>query len=120
MSKGWLIMCIVSGVVAISVSADDGRKRLEPDQVTIRNYEQYVAQVEYDLPVGTAFKDVEKYLSDNGIEYGYAPTEGCLKFMIKKIYSAFFIFITDLQIRIYISEEAGVTSIKSRLVNTAF
>lgn len=121
MKKILLVLCFISGMgIALPMNADDGQERIEPDQVNIRNYEQFIAQIEHDLPVGTSFKDVEKYLLDNGIEYGYASSEGCLQFLIKKIYSAFFVFITDLQIKIYVSEEAGVTDIKSRLIETAF
>ena len=116
----FLLLYIIVSMVAIPVNADDGQKRMEPHQVNIRNYEQYVEQLKHDLPVGTSFKVVEKYLLDYGIEYGYASSEGCLQFMIKKIYSAFFIFVTDLQIKIYVSEETGVSDIKSRLIQTAF
>lgn len=120
MSKIWLVICCITSVVAIPVNAIEKQKRIEPHQVNIRNYEQFVAQVKHALPVGTPYKDVEKYLSDKGLEYGYAPSEGCLQFMINRIYSAFFIFKTDLQIKIYVSEENGVTDIKARLVETAF
>ncbi len=114
-----LVLCVVVSI-SMNVNANDRKERIEPDQVNMRNYEQFIAQIEHDLPVGTSFKDVEKYLSDYEIEFSHAPSEGCFKFMVKKIYSAFFVFITDLQIKIYVSEEAGVTDIKSRLIETAF
>lgn len=120
MNKFWLLICCISSVAAIPVNADEGQKRIEPHQVNIRNYERYIVQIKNDLPVGTPYKDVEKYLSDKGLEYGHAASEGCLQFMINRIYSAFFIFKTDLQIKIYVSEENGVTDIKSRLIETAF
>lgn len=121
MSKIWLMICCISSVlVAAPVNANEGHKRIEPHQVNIRNYEQFVVQLENDLPLGTSFRDVEKYLLKNGLDYGYAPSEGCLQFMLNRIFSAFFIFKTDLQVKIYVSEETGVTEIKSRLIETAF
>lgn len=121
MSKIWLMICCFSSVlVTIPVNAAEGQKRIEPPQVNIRNYEQFIAQLKDDLPPGTSFRDVEKYLSNNKLDYGYASSEGCLQFMINRIYSAFFIFKTDLQVKIYVTEETGVTEIKSRLIETAF
>ena len=115
-----LILYLIFSVVAIPVNANDEQARIEAKQVNIRNYEQFVAQLERDLPVGTSLQDVEAYLSKNKINYGYASQEGCVKFMLKKIYSAFFVFNTDLQVKIFLSEETGVSEIKSDLIETAF
>ncbi len=120
MKNSLLMLYLIFSVVAIPVNANDEPERIEATQVNIGNYEQFIAQLERDLPVGTSLPDVKAYLSDSKIKYGYASQEGCVKFMLKKIYSAFFIFNTDLQVKIFISEETGVSEIKSDLIETAF
>lgn len=100
--------------------ANNEEKRIDVSEVNIRNYEQFVAQLEHDLPAGTSIQDVKEYLSDKSIKYGHATVEGCIKFMIKKVDSSFFVFKTDLQVKIFLSEESGVSEIKSNLIETAF
>lgn len=120
MKNSLLMLYLIFSVVAIPVNANDEQARIEAKQVNIRNYEQCIAQLERDLPVGTSLQDVKSYLSENQINYGYASQEGCVKFMLKKIYSALFVFNTDLQVKIFISEETGVSEIKHNLIETAF
>ena len=120
MSKIWLMICCVTCVVAIPVNAIEKQKRIEPHQVNIRNYEQFIVQIKDDLPLGTSHKGVKSYLSDNNIAYSDVPHEGCFYIMLKKIYSEFFIFTTDLWIRIYVNEKNGLTEIKWDLIRTAF
>ena len=120
--KNIFILFFIFSVVTMPTSANDKelQPRIEVDQVTIHNYEQFVSQIKHDLPMGTSLQDVKTYLSDNKIEYGYASQEACIKFMLKKIYSSFFIFNTSLQVKIFVTEEAGVSEIKSELIETAF
>jgi len=113
-----LVLSILS-VVAMPISANE-EKRIDASDVNIRNYEKFVEQVENDLPVGTSIQRVKDYLSEEGVKYGHATVEGCIKFMIKKVDSSFFFFKTDLQIKIFVSEDSGVSEIKSRLIETAF
>jgi hypothetical protein len=119
MRKFILLASILSVVLMQQANAGD-EKRIKPSDVNIRNYEDYVSQVREDLPVGTPIRQVKQYLSDRGLEYGYADVEGCIKFMIKKVDSAFFVFKTDLQIKIFVTDENGVSEVKSKLIETAF
>lgn len=118
MKKIILLVSILS-VTFMQVNASD-EKRIKPSDVDIRNYEEFVTQVREDLPAGTTIQQVKKYLSGRGVEYGHADVEGCIKFMIKKIDSAFFIFKTDLQVKIFVTEDNGVSEVKSKLIETAF
>ena len=115
-----ILSFIFSVMVVMSISAEDEKKRIEAKQVNIRNYEQFIEQLKHDLPVGTSIKDVEAYLLKQKISHSYVPNEGSFYVMLKKIYSAFFIFKTDLFIEIFVSEEAGVSEIKHDLIETAF
>ncbi|PCK04758.1 MAG: hypothetical protein COA42_18890 [Alteromonadaceae bacterium] len=92
-------------------------KTIEVSKVNIHNYEQFVEQFEAKLPIGTPMADVRKHLKDLDIEYGEAHSEAAFYIMIKKIHSRFFIFTTDLAIRVYFSDD-HVSEIKSRLVRT--
>lgn len=66
-------------------------------------------------------QQVKDYLSKNGIKkYGHANIDGCIQFMIKSVDRHLLIFTTDLQIRIYVSEDKGVSDIKPVLSTTAF
>ena len=71
MSVVWLMICCISSVVPTSMKVDGVHKRIEPHEVNIRNYEQYVAQLQRNLPIGTPLQQVEKYLTDNNITYSY-------------------------------------------------
>lgn len=94
-------------------------ERIHPSEVDIDNYERFVEQVTNDLPAGTRQDAVEAYLSAMGVEYGHNVPDGCLQFMLKRIYSALFVFNTDLQVRIYVTEEHGVSRVESSLIETA-
>jgi hypothetical protein len=110
----------ILSLIVMPVSADDKEKRIEASEVNIRNYEQFVGQLKSDLPAGTSLQDVKTYLSNHNISYGHVPQKGYIQFMLKKIYSAFFIFNTDLHVEIFVSEENGVSEIKSELIETGF
>ncbi|MDZ7925479.1 MAG: hypothetical protein U5M23_15845 [Marinagarivorans sp.] len=104
MNKIILLVSILSVVLMQQANAGD-EKRIKPSDVNIRNYEDFVSQVREDLPVGTSVQQVKNYLSNRDLEYGYADVEGCIKFMIKKVDSAFFVFKTDLQVKIFVTDE---------------
>ena len=114
-----LFIYLIMSIFILSVSANEEQMRIEAHQVNIDNYEQFVEQIKRELPVGTPIQNVKAYLAENKIKYGYSPQVDYLQFMIKKIRSSFFIFNTDLQLKIYFNEKTGVTEIKSRLVRTA-
>ena len=120
MKNSLLMLYLIFSVVAIPVNANDEKARIEAKHVNIRNYEQFIAQLGQDLPVGTSLQDVKAYLSENKISYSDVPHEGCLYVMLKKIDRSFFIFTTDLWLRIYVSEKECLSEIKSKLINTAF
>lgn len=44
------------------VNANEEQMRIEAHQVNIDNYEQFVAQIKFELPVGTSLQDVKSYL----------------------------------------------------------
>jgi hypothetical protein len=115
-----LLIFSIFSVVAMAISANE-EKRINVSDVDIRNYEKFVNQIKNDLPVGTPIQQVKKYLSTRGIGYSdVVNDEGNIKFMIKKIYSAFFIFKTDLQVKIFVTDGEGVSEVKSSLIETAF
>jgi hypothetical protein len=114
-----LLVLSIFSVVVMPISANE-EKRINVSDVNIRNYEKFIEQIKNDLPAGTSIQQVKDYLSEKGVEYGHATVEGCIKFMIKKVDSSFFFFKTDLQIKVFASEESGVSEIKSSLIETAF
>lgn len=95
------------------------KDKIEASAVNIRNYEKFLAQLEQDLPVGMSLNDVKQYLDENKIGYSDVPHEQCVYIMLKKIHRSFFVFATDLWIRVYFSEE-GVSEINFELIDTAF
>lgn len=118
--KKFILFILICGVTLMQADADEERM-IKPPDVNIRNYEEFVSQLSKDLPVGTSMQQVTEYLSARGIRYSnIVDDEGCIKFMIKKIYSAFFVFKTDLQVRIFLTDDEGVSEIKSKFIETAF
>ena len=114
-----ILLSFIFCMISASINANDAQKRITPDMVTIHNYEQFIAQLERDLPKGTPVEDIKKYLSENKIGYSDVPEEDCLYAMLKKIDSLFFIYTTDLWLRIYVSQESGLLKIKHDLIHTA-
>jgi hypothetical protein len=106
-------------VMTMPVNASETEKKIEASEVNIHNYERFVAQLEYNLPIGTSADDVTQHLDKSGIEYSDVPNEGCIYIMIKKIHRSFLVVNTDLWIRIYFSD-GDLSEIKSELINTAF
>ncbi len=110
---------VILSAMIMTIGANGEQKRIAIDDVNIRNYEQFIEQLKIDLPEGTSFESVKSYLALHKIKYGYASAESCIKFMRKKVRSSFFIFNTDLQVKIFVSEGAGVKEVKYELIETA-
>ena len=130
-----ILLSFIFCMISPSINANDAQKRITPDKVTIHNYEQFIAQLERDLPKGTPVEDIKKYLSENKIEYSYYSIEikkdladslvekdfyrkyPHFQFMLRRI-SSFFIFYSDLLVFIFFSEETGVVEIRHDLIHT--
>ena len=111
---------MILGVITLSACANNDNKRIKPSKVNMRNYEVFVSQIRKDLPVGTPIQKVKEYLSARQIGYSdVIDEEDCFKFMLRRISSFFFIFNTDLQVRIYFTNNLEVSEVKSRLIETA-
>ena len=119
MKKIILLISILS-VISMQSSASD-EKRIKPSDVNIRNYENFISQMRQDLPIGTPIQKVKEYLSVRGIECSdVVDNDEYIVFIIRKIYSAFFIFKTDLEVRIFVTDDNGVSEVRSKLIETAF
>lgn len=100
------------------------------DEVTIDNWKQFEAQLKRDLPVGTCFKGIKRYLESLGFEhatsyseqlrgdfpkfqYGYSPYDNTLEAGIRDLDRWLLVFITQLAITIdRAKEEKCLTGLK--------
>ncbi len=135
---GLLASYAVVGVMAMSLGACAGQKRIKPSRVAIHNYEQFVAQFKRDFPVGTPLQEVMDYLTENQVLFGYIPPMslksyevsstveedgydhrvGYIQYMLENIYRFYLIVRTDIQVKVYVSKEEKVIDIRHRFVYT--
>ena len=93
---------------------------IAPDKVNMKNYKEFLKQIQRDVLVGTSVEDVKEYLSRRNIAFGHVEIEGNIKVMIKKVDSKMFIFNKDLQVKIFLSDEKSVSQINSNIVEKMF
>jgi hypothetical protein len=128
--KRFVLHALIMGAFLTAVSHGGGwcqtndsgsmnEKRLEPQDVTMANREEYEAQLRRDLPIGTAKRDVEAYLTRQGITHSFAGRgalvdENTVYAILKNIGQAG-PFVASLAIRIQLDADDKVARIWFRV-----
>lgn len=112
----WKIFYRFFNLFPVYVGQED---RISANRVNVRNHEQFIAQIEYDLPVGTPFGKVERYLLDNKIKYEHYSCRNRKCVIVRfSIYDSAFIFTPELTIIIKTAEREGLLEIIPNLTYT--
>lgn len=124
-----LSLVMASLTLMTAMDSTSASERIRPEDVNYRNYEVFVDEIRSDLPAGTPKDEVQSYLLDRGIGFGNAKDEDVrvspprvehyIVFLIRGIRKMFIFGHTDLQVRIYLSEEGRVSRIEPIIIRTA-
>lgn len=98
-----------------------GQEDVHVKDITLDNYKEFEGQLRRELPKGTPAVDVEKYLTDRGIDYSLAKHDKAIYVLIPKIDRYLLFFSTDLWIKFRMDGEGDKQSLREidvELVNT--